>query len=65
MYKVLTIFEPTILCPVSEDDDRYAAPQGAGWLKSSFFLKKLPPYTLAGFDLTIHSSNHLGGRLRR
>jgi hypothetical protein len=25
------------------------------------FLKKLPPYTLAGFDLTTHSSGRDGG----
>jgi hypothetical protein len=28
----------------------------------SFFYLKLPPYTLAGFDLTIHSYGLLGGR---
>jgi hypothetical protein len=28
------------------------------------FFKKLPPYTLAGFDLTTHSSNLLDGRQR-
>jgi hypothetical protein len=26
---------------------------------------KLPPYTLAGFDLTTHSYNVLGGKRRR
>jgi hypothetical protein len=26
---------------------------------------ELPPYTLAGFDLTTHSSSVLGGRQRR
>jgi MFS superfamily sulfate permease-like transporter len=30
-----------------------------------FFLKRLPPDTLAGFDLTTYSSNLLGGRRRR
>jgi hypothetical protein len=29
------------------------------------FFKKLPPHTLTGFDLTIHSSSLLGGRRRR
>jgi hypothetical protein len=29
-----------------------------------FISKKLPPYTLAGFDLTTHSSSLLGGRRR-
>jgi hypothetical protein len=29
-----------------------------------FFLKVLPPYHLAGFDLTTHSSSLHGGRLR-
>jgi hypothetical protein len=27
-----------------------------------FFLLKLPPYTLSGFDLMTHSSSLLGGR---
>jgi hypothetical protein len=31
-------------------------------LQNSLF--KLPPYTLAGFDLTTHSSRRLGGRRR-
>jgi hypothetical protein len=30
-----------------------------------FIFKKLPPYTLAGFDLTTHSSSLLGIRRRR
>jgi hypothetical protein len=30
-----------------------------------FFLKKRPPYTLSGFDLSTHTSNLLGGRRRR
>jgi hypothetical protein len=33
--------------------------------KFVFFLKKLPPYTLAGFELTTHSSSLLSGRRRR
>jgi hypothetical protein len=35
---------------------------------SAFFQalkKKISPYTLAGFDLTIHSSSLLSGRRRR
>jgi hypothetical protein len=30
-----------------------------------FSFLDLPPYTLAGFDLTTHSSSLLGGRRRR
>jgi hypothetical protein len=33
--------------------------------RERIFLKKLPPNTLAWFDLTSHSSNLLGGRRRR
>jgi hypothetical protein len=29
------------------------------------YLKKLSPYTLAGFDLTTHSSSLIGGKQRR
>jgi hypothetical protein len=32
---------------------------------SSYCFLKLPPYTPAGFDLTTHSSNLLGGRRRQ
>jgi hypothetical protein len=31
-------------------------------LMINVFFQKLPPYTLAGFDLTTHSSSLLGGR---
>jgi hypothetical protein len=35
------------------------------WIFGFFFKKKLPPYTLAGFDLATHSSGLFGGRRRR
>jgi hypothetical protein len=34
-------------------------------LEVYIYVFKLPPYTLAGFDLTTHSASLLGGRQRR
>jgi hypothetical protein len=35
------------------------------YIKVVFINRKLPPYTLTGFDLTTHNFSHLGGRRRR
>jgi hypothetical protein len=43
---------------LSNKEKRYRLPP------SSFKYKKLPPFTLAAFELAIHCSNLLGGRLR-